>query len=95
MSRFDIGKCSGDRIPETQLSLLAKSSLMPHNRLFSDITLEGRDGQITQFSIRSKLGENFLIIGIPNEIIGAKPDKSQTVIFIVPRVIKTAKKQTD
>ncbi len=93
MSRFDIGKCSGDRMPETQLSLLAKSSLMPQNRLFSDITLEGRDGQITQFSIRSKLGENFLIIGIPNEIIGAQPDKSQTVVFIVPRVIKTAKKQ--
>ena len=93
MARFDIGKCAGGKQPETQLSLLAKSSLMAQNRLFSDITLEGRDGQITQFDIRSKLGENYLIIGIPNKIIGAQPENSQLIVFIVPRVIKTIKKQ--
>lgn len=93
MARFDIGKCAGAKQPETQLSLLAKSSLMPQNRLFSDITLEGRDGQITQFDLRSKLGENYLIIGIPDKIIGANPQNSQIVVFIVPRIIKTIKKQ--
>ena len=66
---------------------------MPQNRIFSDITLEGTDGQITQFNIRSKLGENFLIIGIPNEIFGIKNPKSETIVFIVPRIIRTIKKQ--
>ena len=93
MARFDIGKCSTTKQAESQLSLLAKSSLMPQNRIFSDITLEGTDGQITQFNIRSKLGENFLIIGIPNEILGSSSPKSQTIVFIVPRIIRTVKKQ--
>jgi hypothetical protein len=93
MARFDIGKCAKNNLPEKQLSLLAKSSLMPQNRIFSDITLEGTDGQITQFNIRSKLGENFLIIGIPNEILGVSGKKSETIVFIVPRIIRTIKKQ--
>ena len=93
MARFDIGKCAKNDLPEKQLSLLAKSSLMPQNRIFSDITLEGSDGQITQFNIRSKLGENFLIIGIPNEILGVSDKKAETIVFIVPRIIRTIKKQ--
>ena len=72
---------------------MAKSSLMPQNRIFSDITLEGTEGQITQFNIRSKLGENFLIIGIPNEIFGISSPKSETIVFMVPRIIRTLKKQ--
>ena len=93
MARFDIGKCANLKLPESQLSLLAKSSLMPQNRIFSDITLEGTDGQITQCNIRSKLGENFLIIGIPNAVLGTGDDSSQTIVFIVPRIIRTMKKQ--
>ena len=91
MARFDIGKCADLKTPESQFSLLAKSSLMPQNRIFSDITLEGTDGQITQFSIRSKLGENFLIIGIPNDVLGVKTNNAQTIVFIVPRIIRTMK----
>ncbi len=91
MARFDIGKCADLKLPESQFSLLAKSSLMPQNRIFSDITLEGTDGQITQFSIRSKLGENFLIIGIPNDVLGVKTNNAQTIVFIVPRIIRTMK----
>lgn len=94
MARFDIGKCANLKSPEAQLSVLAKSSLMPQNRIFSDITLEGANGQITQFDIRSKLGENFLIIGIPNEIFGISNPKSETIVFMVPRIIRTIKKQT-
>ena len=93
LARFDIGKCAARKSPEAQVSLLAKSSLMPQNRIFSDITLEGTEGQITQFSIRSKLGENFLIIGIPNQIFGINSPKSETIVFMVPRIIRTIKKQ--
>ncbi len=90
-SRFDIGKCADKYSMEHNLSILAKSSLEQNNKIFANITLEARDGEITQFNIRSKLGENFLIIGIPNEIFGIKTPKSETVVFMVPRIIKTLK----
>lgn len=90
-SRFDIGKCGSRNSIEADLSILAKASLEKNNRIFSDITLENTGGQITQFSIRSKLGENFLIIGIPNELFGVSSPRSETVIFMVPRIIRTLK----
>ena len=93
LARFDIGKCAKRKSHEAKISLLAKSSLMPQNRIFSDITMETADGQITQFNIRSRLGENFLIIGIPNEIFGVSAPKSETIVFMVPRIIRTLKKQ--
>jgi hypothetical protein len=53
--------------------------------------LEETNGQITSFKIRNKLGENFLIIGLPNELFGIKSPKSETVIFMVPRLVRTLK----
>ena len=74
-SRFDIGKCANRSSMETDLSILAKSSFEQNDKIFANITLEARDGEITQFDIRSKLGENFLIIGIPNDIFGVNQPK--------------------
>lgn len=90
-SRFDIGKCANRSSMETDLSILAKSSFEQNDKIFANITLEARDGEITQFDIRSKLGENFLIIGIPNDIFGVNQPKSETIVFMVPRIIKTLK----
>lgn len=90
-SRFDIGKCANRKSMEADLSVLAKASFEQNDKIFSDITLESKDGEITQFSIRSRLGENYLIIGIPNEIFGVNKPKSETLIFMVPRIIKTLK----
>ncbi len=90
-SRFDIGKCALRSSMETDLSILAKSSFEQNDKIFASITLEARNGEITQFDIRSKLGENFLIIGIPNEIFGVNKPKSETIVFMVPRIIKTLK----
>ena len=90
-SRFDIGKCAARSAIETDLSILAKSSFEQNDKIFANITLEARNGEITQFDIRSKLGENFLIIGIPNEIFGVDKPKSETIVFMVPRIIKTLK----
>lgn len=90
-SRFDIGKCADKQSMEHTLSILAKSSFEQNNKIFANITLEARDGEITQFNIRSKLGENFLIIGIPNGIFGINDPKSETIVLMVPRVIKTLK----
>lgn len=90
-ARFDIGKCGSRDAIEANLSVLAKASLEHENRIFSDITLEATNGQITQFNVRSRLGENFMIIGIPNQIFGDNLTKSETVVFMVPRIIRTMK----
>lgn len=90
-ARFDIGKCTARNSMEADLSILAKASFEQNDKIFSNITLEAKDGEITQFDIRSKLGENFMVIGIPNGIFGVSQPKSETVVFMVPRIIKTLK----
>ncbi len=91
LSRFDVGKCGKMETDESELSILAKASLIDNNRIASEITLETTKGQITNFKVRNKLGENFVIIGIPNEVFIADEPHSETVIFIVPRLIRTLK----
>ena len=91
LSRFDIGKCSKDDANAYGLSILAKSSVQKNNEIFSDITLEELNGQITHFNVRNKLGENFLIIGLPNELFGVSSPRSETIVFMVPRLIRTLK----
>ena len=36
-------------------------------------------------------GENFMIIGLPNEVFTNDTPRSETVIFMVPRIIRTLK----
>lgn len=91
LARFDVGKCAKPTDLEAGLSMLGKASLEQNNKIFSSITLESDDGQITSFDIRSKLGENFMIIGLPNEIFEAETPKSETIVFMVPRIIRTTK----
>ena len=91
LARFDVGKCGKKSDIEGDLSLLAKASLEKDNKIFSNITLELTNGEMSQFNIRSRLGENFLIIGLPNEIFGVSSPKSETIIFMVPRIIRTMK----
>lgn len=90
-SRFDIGKCIPRQSILSDLSILAKASFEQNNKIFSDITVESRDGEISSYSIRSKLGENFLIIGLPNTVFDKQSPQSETIIMMVPRVIKTTK----
>lgn len=90
-SRFDIGKCASRQSMEADLSILAKASFEQNDKIFTNLTLEAKDGEITQFDIRSKLGENFLVIGIPNAIFGVDKPKSETIVFMVPRIIRTLK----
>lgn len=91
LSRFDIGKCGKISCAESELSLLAKASVEKDNHITTDVTLETTEGQVTQFKVRNKLGENFMIIGLPNELFGQKSPRSETVIFMVPRLIRTLK----
>lgn len=91
LARFDIGKCSLPGSNAYGMSILAKAFVQKSNEIFTDVTLEVTDGQVTQFNIRNKLGENFLIIGLPNELFGVNSPKSETIIFMVPRLIRTLK----
>lgn len=91
LSRFDIGKCSKPSANSYGLSVLARASLEKNNEIFSDITLEDVQGQVTSFKVRNKLGENFLIIGLPNELFKIYNARSETIVFMVPRLIRTLK----
>ena len=91
LARFDIGKCGKPNLNVSGLSILAKASVEKGNTIFTDVTLDETNGQVTNFKIRNKLGENFLIIGLPNELFGIGSPKSETIIFMVPRIIRTLK----
>lgn len=90
-SRFDIGKCIRQTSFLGDLSILTKASFEQNNKIFSEITIENGMGEITKYSIRSKLGENFLIIGLPDTVFGRQLPQSETIMMIVPRIIKTTK----
>ncbi len=90
-SRFDIGKCMNQSSILANMTLLAKASFEENSKIYSDITIEVSNGEIANYSIRSKLGENFLIIGLPNTVFNPKSPQSETIIMVVPRVIKTMK----
>ncbi len=90
-SRFDIGKCIPRSSIFADLSILTQASFEGNSKIFSDITIEGRGGEISSFSIYNRLGENFLIIGLPNTAFASKSPQSEAIIMLVPRVIKTTK----
>lgn len=90
-SRFDIGKCATSESAFSELSMLAKANFGSDNKFLSQITLEGAGGEISQYSIRSRIGENFLIIGLPSTVFNKKSPQSEIAIMIVPRLIKTVK----
>lgn len=92
-SRFDVGKCIASVPFLEDLSILAKAEFEKNNKTFSRITLENKSGEIAQYSIRNRIGENFLIIGIPSAVFDKNLPTSEIVIMIVPRVIKTVKTQ--
>ncbi|MBR2274296.1 MAG: hypothetical protein IJ864_05685 [Alphaproteobacteria bacterium] len=90
-SRFDVGRCGKLDNMEYPLSILAKAGLEKNNRIYSEITLDTTDGEITKFKVRNKLGENFLIIGLPSEIFGSAKEGTETIVFIVPRLVRMLK----
>ena len=87
-SRFDVGRCGKLENMEYPLSLLARAELEKNSRIYSEITLDTTDGEITKFKVRNQLGENFLIIGLPSEIFGPAKEGTETIVFIVPRLVR-------
>ncbi len=90
-SRFDVGRCGLLENAEYPLSVLAKANIERNNKITSDITLDTTNGEITKFNVRGQLGENYLIIGLPSDIFGSSIEGSETVVYIVPRLVKMLK----
>ena len=90
-SRFDVGRCGKLDNMEYPLSVLARAGLEKNNRIYSEITLDTTEGEITKFKVRNQLGENFLIIGLPSEIFGPAKEGTETIVFIVPRLVRMLK----
>ena len=94
-SRFDVGRCGKVDDMEYSLSLLARANVEKNNRILSEITLDTTEGEITKFKARNRIGENFLIIGLPSEIFGPAEQGTETIAFIVPRMVRTLKTDED
>ena len=90
-SRFDVGRCGDVNSIEYPLSVLAKASIEKSGKIVSEITLDTTDGEVTKFKARNNIGENFLIIGVPSEIFGKSEEGSETIVFIVPRLVRLLK----
>lgn len=90
-SRFDVGRCGKVENMEYPLSILARAGIEKNNRIYSEITLDTTEGEITKFKVRNQLGENYLIIGLPSEIFGAAAEGTETIVFIVPRLVRMLK----
>lgn len=90
-SRFDVGRCGKVNDMEYPLSILAKANIEKSRKILSEITLDTTDGEITKFKVRNQLGENFLIIGLPSEIFGESQQGTETIVFIVPRLVRMLK----
>lgn len=90
-SRFDVGRCGKVDNMEYPLSILAKAGMEKNNRIYSEITLDTTEGEIAKYKVRNQLGENFLIIGLPSEIFGSAQQGTETIVYIVPRLVRMLK----
>jgi len=90
-SRFDVGRCGNLNNMEYPLSILAKANIEKSGKILSEITLDTTEGEITKFKARNTSGENFLIIGLPSEVFGTAEQGTETIVFIVPRLIRLMK----
>jgi hypothetical protein len=98
--RFDIGQCSREPRLETDLQVLSEARFTPQTKsvgkLDTTIVLKTREGQIAQYSVPSRLGDNFLIVGIPTQYFAAGDStpiapNSELVVLLSPRIINIVK----
>ncbi len=94
--RFDVGRCSLDDRLETDLNVLAEPSYsvddFAKDHLDTQFVLRTKEGDITSFDVPARLGENYLIIGVPTHSFvegysSLIPDNAELAIFVSPRII--------
>ncbi len=86
-SRFDVGRCSHRNMAEADLSILVKSAIRK-DRVETELTLDTSKGEITNFSVESRLGENYLVIGVPTDVFSPQINLGEVVMLLSPRLIR-------
>lgn len=95
-SRFDIGQCSREERLETDLSIGATgrfADIAGERKIDAQIVLRTRGGEIASFEIPSRLGDNYVIIGIPTHSFVETEHTlispfAELVVFMSPRIIE-------
>lgn len=102
-SRFDIGQCSREERLETDLIIGATAKYADFagkNKIDAKIVLRTNRGELSSFRIPTKIGDNYVIIGIPTHSF-VNSEKtiinpfSELVVFMSPRVISIAQSIKD
>lgn len=97
--RFDIGLCTRDDLLETDLQLLAEPKFSDRqndeerSRFETKIILRTSRGEMTNFTVNSRLNENYVVMGVPTRYFEASmpnfvPNNVELVLFISPRIIR-------
>jgi hypothetical protein len=96
--RFDIGRCGREVKLETDLSVLTESKFTPKDdrqvgRLDTTLVLRTGQGDVSKYTVPSRLGDNLLVIGIPTQYFvegpsAPVPPNAELVVLISPRIIK-------
>ena len=95
--RFDIGRCGRENRLETDLNIVTQTKYKQDDKyvgkLDSIFALRTNSGDITNFNLPSRLGENIVIIGIPTQYFIKEeettiPPNAELVTLISPRIIK-------
>ncbi len=95
-SRFDVGRCGRENRLETDLYIMVEPVISKREgkteKIDIKIVLRTSKGDIAQYQVPTRLGDNILIIGIPtmyfvNEDRTIIPDNTELVILLSPRLI--------
>ncbi len=88
-SRFDVGRCGNVYEPESQISLLVKSSIRQDGDIQSAVALDTSRGEITNFpSFTTNVGNTVLVFGVPGAILSPSIADSEIAIVMTPRLIR-------
>ncbi|MBR7158652.1 MAG: hypothetical protein IKD08_03100 [Alphaproteobacteria bacterium] len=91
-SRFDVGRCGKIENPESQLSVLAQATVEGTDKIVGSLVIDSTKGEITNFpSFASEIGDNFLIIGIPSDILGPQYANSEIAMVLSPKIVRIIK----
>ncbi len=94
--RFDIGSCARKANLEQNMFVMAQAKYEPNvwkkDHLDSKFYMKAKDGDITSFDVSARLGENYLIIGIPTHYFVEEYStpinpNTELVMFVSPRII--------
>lgn len=101
--RFDVGRCSREVRLETDLYIMAepviiKSATNKIDKVDLKLVLRTQKGDIAQYQVPVRLGDNVLIIGIPTMYFVKTektiiPNNTELVVIVSPRLISLIKQE--